>query len=464
MFRFRKNKKDENKEIQESENENKSPQEKKNNIQNINKNDLNKTEKNDHNEDENNKSEKKDKKKIFSFLKKKKEIEDETNQTNEDKSQEDLEEQEFLKNQDNLEKINTIEEKTKRITNTIESINDEESYEVKDYNQKIKKSKEEINKINKELETKKENNHLTKDKETIINDNEKPNKKKGFFSNIFSNFSNIVTKENFDELFFDIEIELLEKNIAIDVVEEIKEKILELLENKKTSNFKKEIKETIESILENIIQEPIKIIKKPKQTPQKILFLGINGVGKTTSLAKFIYKLQENKFSVVVAASDTFRAAAIDQLETLTDKLNVKLIKQNYGADPASVAFDAIEHAKKNNIDYVLIDSAGRLHNNKNLMRELEKIHRVNKIDHVIFVGDCISGNDLIEQAQEFEKIIPIDSIILTKSDTDKALGAIISVSYAIKKPIIYLGTGQEMKDLEEFNKQEFINNLLKKD
>jgi fused signal recognition particle receptor len=161
-----------------------------------------------------------------------------------------------------------------------------------------------------------------------------------------------------------------------------------------------------------------------------------------------------------MAAADTFRAAAIDQLQHHADKLNIKLIKQDYGADPAAVAFDAIKHAETKKIDVVLVDTAGRMHSNTNLLDEMKKIIRVAKPDLKIFVGESITGNDCTEQAKEFDDAITIDGIILSKTDIDEKGGAALSVSYITKKPIIYIGTGQEYKDLKEFSADLVLGNL----
>jgi fused signal recognition particle receptor len=168
----------------------------------------------------------------------------------------------------------------------------------------------------------------------------------------------------------------------------------------------------------------------------------------------------KNKLSCVLAASDTFRAASQEQLQVHADKLGVKMIKHDYGADPAAVAFDAIKMAKAKNIDVVLIDTAGRLHSNINLMDELKKIERVAKPDITIFVGESITGNDCIEQAVKFNEAIDFDAIILTKADVDEKGGAAISVSYVTKKPIIYLGTGQKYEDLKAFDPKIIIESL----
>jgi fused signal recognition particle receptor len=206
----------------------------------------------------------------------------------------------------------------------------------------------------------------------------------------------------------------------------------------------------------NIIDE----IRKKKDKPYIISFIGVNGSGKTTSMAKLAYLLQKNNLSVVFAASDTFRAAAIQQLQEHADKLGVKMIRHDYESDPAAVAFDAIQHAKSKGIDVVLIDTAGRLHVNDNLMNELKKLIRVNKPDLKIFVGESITGNDCVEQAKLFNEVVGIDAIILAKADVDEKGGAAVSVSYVTKKPIIYLGTGQKYDDLQEFKPEIIIKNI----
>ncbi|HHE36710.1 MAG TPA: signal recognition particle-docking protein FtsY, partial [Candidatus Woesearchaeota archaeon] len=197
----------------------------------------------------------------------------------------------------------------------------------------------------------------------------------------------------------------------------------------------------------NLVEE----IKKKKEKPYIIAFIGVNGSGKTTTMAKIAHMLIQHRLSVVFAASDTFRAAAIQQLEEHAKKLGVKMIKHEYESDPAAVAYDAVQHARARNIDVVLIDTAGRLHSNDNLMNELKKLVRVNKPDLKIFVGESITGNDCIEQAKLFNQAVGIDVIILAKADVDEKGGAAVSISYVTKKPIIYLGTGQKYEDLAEF-------------
>jgi fused signal recognition particle receptor len=207
--------------------------------------------------------------------------------------------------------------------------------------------------------------------------------------------------------------------------------------------------------------EPPDLLKLVKQKkPYVICFVGVNGSGKTTSIAKVAHLLKQNGHSVVIAAADTFRAAAIDQLQLHADKLNVKLIRHDYGSDPAAVAFDAIKHAEAAKKDVVLIDTAGRLHSNTNLMDEMKKIMRVAKPDLKLFVGESITGNDCIEQARQFDTAVGIDGIILAKADVDEKGGAAISVSYVTRKPIFYLGIGQEYSDLQQFDKDKLIASI----
>src|SRR3989338_7400411 len=177
-------------------------------------------------------------------------------------------------------------------------------------------------------------------------------------------------------------------------------------------------------------------------------------------MAKVDNYLMKNKLSCVFAASDTFRAASIEQLQQHADRLGIKMIKHNYGSDPAAVAFDAIRYAQAKNIDVVLIDTAGRMHSNVNLIDEMKKIIRVAKPDLKIFVGESITGNDCVEQAKVFNASVGIDGIILAKADIDEKGGAAVSVSYATKKPILYLGVGQNYDDLKKFEHDMVLRNL----
>ncbi len=200
-----------------------------------------------------------------------------------------------------------------------------------------------------------------------------------------------------------------------------------------------------------------------KSEPLVILFLGINGTGKTTTIAKIGNLLKKNGYSVVFAAADTFRAGSIQQLSLHAEKLGIRVIKQDYGADPSAVAYDAVDHAFAKGIDVVLIDTAGRMQNNENLMRELQKIKRVIDPQLTLFIGDALAGNDATRQAREFHSKIGISGSILTKADADVKGGATISVTYATNKPITYLGVGQGYDDLVRFEPKQIVDSLLPK-
>ena len=210
-------------------------------------------------------------------------------------------------------------------------------------------------------------------------------------------------------------------------------------------------------IIQSILEK-----KRSKAGPYSIIFLGINGTGKTTTVAKFCKLLRDHGVSVALAAADTHRAGAIEQITHHGDNLNVKVITQRYGADPSAVARDALEHARKNYIDAVLIDTAGRMQTSKNLMEEVSKIIRVIKPDMKIFVGDSLAGNDTVNQAREFFEYTNYDGSILTKSDADSKGGAAISIAYLTRKPILYLGVGQGYDDLTEFDYDGFLDSIFK--
>jgi fused signal recognition particle receptor len=299
---------------------------------------------------------------------------------------------------------------------------------------------------------------------------EKPKEeKKGFFKRLKSKVTQKVTTtklsdKKFDELFWDLEVALMENNAAVEVIEKIKEDLKkELVEIPIQRSKVKEMVITSlkKSISELFDVEQINLLEKVKtKKPFVICFVGINGSGKTTTIAKVANLLLQKKLSVVLAAADTFRAAAIDQLQLHADKLGVKLIKHEYGSDAAAVAFDAVKHAEAKNKDVVLIDTAGRLHSDLNLVEEMKKIVRVSKPDMVLFVGESITGNDCTEQAKQFDNAVSLDGIILSKADIDEKGGAAISVSYVTKKPILYIGTGQEYKDLEKFDKEKLLASI----
>jgi len=284
---------------------------------------------------------------------------------------------------------------------------------------------------------------------------------KGFFGKLLAKK---INDDKFEALFFELEIILLENNVSVEVIDKIKADMKEEIVGKPLKRSK--ILDIIQDTLAKSIKEVLTIDHIPfdklieSKTPYVVCLLGINGSGKTTSIAKLASRLKDQGKTVVLAAADTFRAAAIDQLQEHADNLGLKLIKHDYGSDPAAVAFDAIEHARAKNVDVVLIDTAGRIHSNTNLMNEMKKIIKVSNPDLKIFVGESITGNDCVVQANAFNEAVGIGGIILSKVDIDEKGGAAISVSYVTKAPIFYIGTGQEYKDLEVFNPAKVLESL----
>lgn len=290
-----------------------------------------------------------------------------------------------------------------------------------------------------------------------------------FFRKIASKIAKVkISEKEFNVYAEELEMLLLENNVALEVAEkiikELKGKIVgrELLKKE----IEEEIKDCFKEIIRKILIEPFDLIEKIKEKngiqhePYVILFCGINGTGKTTTIAKVAQMFKIKKISCVLSASDTFRAASIEQLKKHGDRLKINVISNEYGSDPASVGFDAIQYARKKRLDCVLIDTAGRMHSSKNLIHELEKINRVCKPDAKIFVGESITGNDAIEQVKSFDAAIGIDGIVLTKADIDDKGGTALSVGYVTKKPILFLGTGQEYERIEIFDKEKFIERL----
>ncbi|MFC1803236.1 signal recognition particle-docking protein FtsY, partial [Thermoproteota archaeon] len=207
----------------------------------------------------------------------------------------------------------------------------------------------------------------------------------------------------------------------------------------------------------------LKLVEESKKQsePFSIMFVGINGTGKTTTIAKMAHLLKKNGYSVVLASGDTYRAGAIEQLEVHGRRLGIRVVRHKYGSDAAAVGFDAIEHARAQKIDVVLIDTAGRMQTNRNLMDELQKIKRVVQPKLTIMILDSLIGNDATEQAMTFNQHIGFDVAILTKVDADAKGGSSLSVSYLTGKPVLFIGVGQEYDDLQPFEADWFAENLL---
>jgi fused signal recognition particle receptor len=269
-----------------------------------------------------------------------------------------------------------------------------------------------------------------------------------------------ISEKDVDDILFELELSLLEGDVALEVAEGIIKSVKEDLVGRKikrrsdVAEFTKEaLKKAISKILDVDSQdiEQLIVLKKKQGEPLKIMFVGINGTGKTTTIAKVATYYMDKGYEPVIAASDTFRAGAIEQLNYHADKIGVKMIKHKKGADPAAVAFDAVEHAKAQGKDLVLVDTAGRMQTNINLMDEMKKIKRVINPDIILFVGDALTGNDAVEQARKFDDAVGVDGIVLTKADADAKGGAALSIGHVINKPIIFLGTGQSYSDIMVF-------------
>ena len=270
-----------------------------------------------------------------------------------------------------------------------------------------------------------------------------------------------LTSDELDDYTWDINLLLLEADVAHEVVEDITTRLKNELKDKEFSSRDEVfevIKKEIESILSSMIKES-KDITMAQNKPTIIMFVGPNGAGKTTTIAKLANKILKSGKTVIFAASDTFRAASIEQLEEHANKLGVKVIKHGYGADPAAVAYDAVKAAKARGIDFVMIDTAGRQETNKNLIEELKKIKKVVKPHFTIYVDEGIAGNVIFDRLKSFDQI-GLDGVILTKMDLDvKGGGVITSASFGI--PIMYFGVGQEYDKIEKFDKSSFLKQLL---
>ncbi len=275
-----------------------------------------------------------------------------------------------------------------------------------------------------------------------------------------------IDEKKLDELLWDLEMGLLEADVAYSVIDSIKKDVKQ--EIRRVPFDKGKAGDLVETVLKNAIGHVLKsnnfdfnrFIDERKK-PVVIMFVGVNGTGKTLSIAKIAFLLQKVGKTCVMAAGDTFRAGAIEQLTIHADNLGVKIVKHGSGSDPAAVAFDAIEHAKAKHKDVVLLDTAGRMQTNSNLMDEMAKIKRVAKPDMIIFVGDALSGNDAVEQAKRFNEVVGIDGVILTKVDADAKGGSSLSIAYTIGKPLLFIGVGQRYEDQITFNPEWMVQHIF---
>tara|TARA_B100001123_G_scaffold142871_1_gene166126 strand:- start:25 stop:939 length:915 start_codon:yes stop_codon:yes gene_type:complete len=286
--------------------------------------------------------------------------------------------------------------------------------------------------------------------------------------NFSSGLNNLIFKKKINEdMLNELEDFLIQSDVGVESARELREKFTNTKINPKSSE-----KEEVFKIFSNYVSEVLKPLEKNlkninKNKPSVILIAGVNGVGKTTTIGKLAKILGKNDKKIVLGAADTFRAAAVNQLEVWAKKINADIIKSDEGADPASVAYKALEYAKKNNFDYLIIDTAGRLQNKKNLMDEFKKISTVvKKIDpnapHETFlILDATTGQSAIAQVDEFKKITPITGIIMTKLDGTAKGGILLAIGRKFKLPIVALGMGEKEDDLQEFNSEYFSNALM---
>jgi fused signal recognition particle receptor len=280
-----------------------------------------------------------------------------------------------------------------------------------------------------------------------------------------------LSEKDLDDSLYNFQLALMESDVAQNVVEsvtgDLKKQLLgvSVERSKDLEDFVKEkLRGEVLSIFSQVGDvDVLQRVKesKAKGEPFKILFLGINGTGKTTTVAKFANYMKKNGFSVVIAAGDTHRAGAIEQVSEHADRIGAKVVAQRYGADPAAVARDGVLYAKAHHIDVVLIDSAGRMQTNQNLMEEMSKIVRVVTPDLKIFIGDSLAGNDAVSQAELFSKYTGFDGAILTKVDADSKGGAALSIAFTTKRPILFLGVGQTYDDLRRFDPKSFADSLV---
>ena len=370
-------------------------------------------------------ADKKEKSGFLGFLKRdKKEDEEDSDADLEEEPEEEIEEAAEEEEDSQLEAVEGSKE----------GIPEEEREEGEDEEEESKKSKRSLFRRKK------------KEESDEPEDEDKKEKSGGFLSFIKEKS---ISEDDVEDILFELELGLLEADVKNDLVgqkikrsSDIEEYTYKALKNAVSKIIDIEGKSMTELLEEKVAQGE----------PLVVMLVGINGTGKTTTIGKLSNYYIKKGYTPVIAASDTFRAGAIEQVQYHADNLGVKLIKHEKGSDPAAVAFDAVQHARAKGKELVLIDTAGRMQTNTNLMDEMKKIRRVSKPDLVVFVGDALTGNDATEQARKFNEAIDIDGVILTKADADSKGGAALSIGYIIKKPILFLGMGQSYDDIKEYD------------
>lgn len=264
----------------------------------------------------------------------------------------------------------------------------------------------------------------------------------------------------------DLEIVLLENDVALPVAEAIVEHMRSDLVGRRRkigSSVDTLVLDTLRGALLSVLGEGLSLTGyiDTHERPVKVLFTGVNGTGKTTSIAKIASYLKKQGYSVVIGSGDTFRAGANEQMKTHAERIGVKVIRHQEGADPSAVLFDAVQYATAHSIDVVLADTAGRFHNRANLMNQLDKIRRVMKPDLVVYVDEAVAGNDAVIRAEEFNNAVGTDAVVLTKADMDPRGGAAISIAHTIGKPVMFLGVGQGYDDVVPFRPADVVDALL---
>ena len=382
-------------------------------------------------------ADKKEKSGFLGFLKRdKKEDEEDSDADLEEEPEEEIEEAAEEEEDSQLEAVEGSKE----------GIPEEEREEGEDEEEESKKSKRSLFRRKK------------KEESDEPEDEDKKEKSGGFLSFIKEKS---ISEDDVEDILFELELGLLEADVAMDVSSVVVESVKNDLVGQKIKRSS-DIEEYTYKALKNAVSKIIDIEGKSmtelleekvaQGEPLVVMLVGINGTGKTTTIGKLSNYYIKKGYTPVIAASDTFRAGAIEQVQYHADNLGVKLIKHEKGSDPAAVAFDAVQHARAKGKELVLIDTAGRMQTNTNLMDEMKKIRRVSKPDLVVFVGDALTGNDATEQARKFNEAIDIDGVILTKADADSKGGAALSIGYIIKKPILFLGMGQSYDDIKEYD------------
>ena len=398
-----------------------------------------------------------------------------------------------------VEEDSPAEEEAEEVPEEVEEVKEEKKSRFwsrnKDDDEEVEDVPEEVEEVKEEKKSRfwsrnKDDDEASEDEDDDVEDEPEEEKKSHFWSRnkdkedvsadgeasggIFSFVrEKTIQEKHVEDILFELEMELLQGDVAMEVATEVVENVKENLVGKKIKRSNDITEYTyyaLRDAVEEIINIPGKSMtemleeKKAQGEPLVVMFVGINGTGKTTTIGKLANYYLKMGYTPVIAASDTFRAGAIEQVTYHADNVGVKIIKHQKGSDPAAVAYDAVEHARAQGKELVLIDTAGRMQTNTNLMDEMKKIKRVSNPDLVIFVGDAITGNDATEQARKFNEAIDIDGVILTKADADSKGGASLSIGYVIKKPIMFLGVGQGYDDIMEYDSEWMLNQLFSDD